>query len=120
MPLLVSPIDGSPMKQIIRNGVEIDMCPTTGGVWLDKGELEKLLSMVNDAMDDSEEDFVRFKQAKAKNQLPPDYYQAPPQPLPPQGYHKPYKKYDDDDYDDYYKYKYKKKSKLKTILDIFD
>jgi uncharacterized protein len=120
MPLLVSPIDGSPMKQIVRNGIEIDMCPTSGGVWLDKGELEKLLSLVQEAVDDSDDDFARFKTAKKNNQLPPDYYQAPPQ-YPPHAYgHKPYKKYDDDDYEDYHKYKYGKKSKLKSILNLFD
>lgn len=27
-------------------GVEFDVCPTTGGVWLDKGELEKLIALV--------------------------------------------------------------------------
>ena len=26
-----------------RNGVEIDFCPTCRGVWLDRGELDKLL-----------------------------------------------------------------------------
>jgi Zn-finger nucleic acid-binding protein len=50
MPLLVSPIDGqTPMQQIIRNGIEIDRCPVSGGVWLDKGELEKLLGAVQEA-----------------------------------------------------------------------
>lgn len=48
MPLLTSPIDGSPMKQVTRYGIEIDICPTTGGVWLDKGELEKLMSVIRD------------------------------------------------------------------------
>lgn len=117
MPLLVSPIDGSPMKQINRYGIELDVCPTTGGIWLDKGELEKLLSVVQEAVDESEDDYRRFKQAKAQKQLPPDYYQ--PQPMPKQ-YAQPYRKYDDDDYEDYHKYKYKKRSKLKSILDIFD
>jgi uncharacterized protein len=46
MPLLQSPIDGLPMRQIIRYGIEFDVCPTTGGVWLDKGELEKLIALV--------------------------------------------------------------------------
>lgn len=41
MPLLTSPIDGSPMEQIHRFGIEIDRCRTSGGIWLDKGELEK-------------------------------------------------------------------------------
>lgn len=44
MPLMTSPIDGAPMRQIHRYGIEFDVCPTTGGVWLDKGELEKVIS----------------------------------------------------------------------------
>lgn len=122
MPLLTSPIDGSPMKQINRYGIELDVCPTTGGVWLDKGELEKLMALMKDAVNDDESDFQQFKKAKAANQLPQDYYQQPdPRMMPPQQhYAPPYRKYDDDDYEDYYKYKYKKKSKLKTFMDIFD
>ncbi len=48
MPLLTSPIDGSAMRQIRRYGIELDVCPTSGGVWLDKGELEKLITLVSD------------------------------------------------------------------------
>jgi uncharacterized protein len=48
MPLLTSPIDGSPMRQIHRYGIEFDVCPTSGGVWLDKGELEKLMHLIRE------------------------------------------------------------------------
>ena len=48
MPLLTSPIDGKPMRQVVRHGVEIDVCETTGGVWLDKGELEKLMHIMKE------------------------------------------------------------------------
>ncbi len=122
MPLLTSPIDGSPMRQINRYGIELDVCPTTGGVWLDKGELEKLMALMKDAVNDDESDFQQFKKAKASNQLPPDYYEQPDPRMAQKQYYEPsYKKYDrDDDYDDYNKYKYKKKSKLKSIMDIFD
>lgn len=48
MPLMTSPIDGAPMRQITRYGIEFDVCPTTGGVWLDKGELEKLITLVKE------------------------------------------------------------------------
>ena len=37
MPLLTSPLDGVAMRQIRRYGIEMDVCPTSGGVWLDKG-----------------------------------------------------------------------------------
>jgi Zn-finger nucleic acid-binding protein len=43
-----SPIDGAPMRQIHRFGIEFDVCPATGGVWLDKGELEKLIALVKE------------------------------------------------------------------------
>ncbi len=29
-------------------GIEIEYCPESGGVWLDKGELEKLVEIVED------------------------------------------------------------------------
>ncbi|WP_223274966.1 zf-TFIIB domain-containing protein [Tateyamaria sp. syn59] len=43
-----SPIDGSPMREIERYGVKIDICPTSGGIWLDKGELEKIIMMIRE------------------------------------------------------------------------
>jgi Zn-finger nucleic acid-binding protein len=54
MPLLTSPIDGSAMRQIRRYGIELDVCPTSGGVWLDKGELEKLITLVSDEASDAD------------------------------------------------------------------
>lgn len=43
MPLLLCPNDNASMTTVNRNGVEFDMCPTCRGVWLDRGELEKLI-----------------------------------------------------------------------------
>ena len=40
----LSPIDGKPLTQLNVGGVIIDKCESTGGVWLDAGELEQLLS----------------------------------------------------------------------------
>ncbi len=48
MPLHNSPIDGAPMRTVRRYGIEIDVCPTTGGVWLDRGELEKLIDIIRE------------------------------------------------------------------------
>lgn len=44
MPLLLCPNDNNQMLKIERSGVEIDICPTCNGVWLDRGELNKLLA----------------------------------------------------------------------------
>lgn len=40
---MLCPIDQTPLVIAQRNGVEIDYCPQCRGVWLDRGELEKIL-----------------------------------------------------------------------------
>lgn len=37
------PIDGTQLVMSDRAGVEIDYCPTCRGVWLDRGELDKII-----------------------------------------------------------------------------
>ena len=37
------PNDGAVLQMSERQGVEIDYCPTCRGVWLDRGELDKLI-----------------------------------------------------------------------------
>ena len=37
------PNDGSTLTMSERSGVEIDYCPECRGVWLDRGELDKIL-----------------------------------------------------------------------------
>lgn len=37
------PIDGTQLVMADRNGVEIDYCPQCRGVWLDRGELDKII-----------------------------------------------------------------------------
>jgi len=37
------PIDQTPLLMTDRAGVEIDYCPTCRGVWLDRGELDKII-----------------------------------------------------------------------------
>lgn len=39
----LSPITGKPLKPVYYKGVEIDVCEDTGGIWLDNGELEKII-----------------------------------------------------------------------------
>ncbi len=100
MPLLMSPIDGAPMKQVHRYGIEIDVCPTTGGIWLDKGELEKLMALLKE---------------EAQNDHPGDYRERPKAHYPGNRHH--------DDDDDHYERdhgRYSKKSKMSRIIDIFD
>jgi Zn-finger nucleic acid-binding protein len=37
------PNDGTPLVMSERQGIEIDYCPTCRGVWLDRGELDKIV-----------------------------------------------------------------------------
>ena len=37
------PVDGTQLQMTDRQGIEIDYCPTCRGVWLDRGELDKLV-----------------------------------------------------------------------------
>ena len=104
MPLLTSPIDGSPMRQINRFGIELDICPTSGGVWLDKGELEKLINFIKE---NAEEDARHFASARNGHvDYDDDYYHREPK-----------HKYSDDDYRKGY---YKKKSGMSKVMDLFD
>lgn len=37
------PVDGAVLVPTERQGIEIDHCPTCRGVWLDRGELDKIV-----------------------------------------------------------------------------
>lgn len=79
------PVDHSQLVMSERQGIEIDYCPNCRGVWLDRGELDKIIEK-NEA--------AQPAQAPVSPQPP---QQAPwvSQP-PPQGdyghRHKPYKR----------------------------
>lgn len=40
---MACPIDGATLVMSERQGIEIDYCPTCRGVWLDRGELDKII-----------------------------------------------------------------------------
>jgi Zn-finger nucleic acid-binding protein len=42
------PVCDGRMREVEKEGVVIDICPECKGVWLDRGELEKLLSGVRE------------------------------------------------------------------------
>jgi len=102
MPLLMCPNDNAAMQTLERGGVQFDMCPTCRGVWLDRGELEKLM-----------ESAAQDGRASAPQAAPPQ--QPPQQPWSGQPAYRDerYRSRDDDDY------RYKKK-KRDSIFDIFD
>lgn len=107
MPLLMCPNDNAAMQTLERGGVQFDMCPSCRGVWLDRGELEKLMASA------TEEGRASAPQA-APPQQPYPPQQAPQQPWGSQPAYRDerYRSRDDD-------YRYKKK-KRDSIFDIFD
>ena len=48
------PVDGTELRRLDRSGVQIDACPTCRGVWLDRGELDKILEQESASLEDFE------------------------------------------------------------------
>ena len=40
---MACPVDGTALVMSERQSIEIDYCPTCRGVWLDRGELDKII-----------------------------------------------------------------------------
>ena len=84
------------MQEVRRNEVQIDVCPKCRGVWLDRGELEKLLHSAREV----EADYERERESWMRQ--PPAYQ--------PQQQHYGYG----------HDGRYKKKKKFSDLFDIFD
>lgn len=54
----LSPITGEPMGVVNFHGVEIDVCKTSGGIWLDHGEFEKIISQMKEAEEKTDESWL--------------------------------------------------------------
>lgn len=96
------PIDQTTLAMTERQGVEIDYCPKCRGVWLDRGELDKLIA-------------AGTGEAESRGRPEPtrtDYREQRPS-------HSDEHRYKDDRHykDDYY---YKKKKKDLFLKDLFD
>ncbi len=46
------PLDGNELRITERSGIEVDYCPKCRGVWLDRGELDKIIERAG-AYDDA-------------------------------------------------------------------
>ena len=45
------PVDQADLLMTAREGVEIDYCPQCRGVWMDRGELDKIIERSADELD---------------------------------------------------------------------
>lgn len=100
MPLLMCPNDNAAMQTLERSGVQFDMCPTCRGVWLDRGELEKLMD-------------AAAADGAAAAAPPPAQGGQPWGQVRPDDYRKDKYRRDDDDF-------YRRRKKRDSIFDIFD
>jgi Zn-finger nucleic acid-binding protein len=96
------PVCRVPLSMSDRQGVEIDYCPQCRGVWLDRGELDKII-----------------ERSSAEAAPPPPPQQPAPPAYPPQGqpqnqYAQPHSGYGHQSYGKPYK---KRKSWLEDIVD---
>jgi len=90
------PIDGSDLVMTERQGIEIDYCPKCRGVWLDRGELDKII------------------ERSAAASPPPAFTPAQPQAAPPPRY--PQQHYDPRQHHD----PHHKKRKSSFLGELFD
>ena len=85
---MACPVDGTALQMSERSGIEIDYCPTCRGVWLDRGELDKIIERNSQS---------QAPQPAAPGAAPPPQHQAPwgHQPQGQYGHgpgHKPHKR----------------------------
>ncbi|MGE5476437.1 MAG: zf-TFIIB domain-containing protein [Bacteroidales bacterium] len=118
MPLLVCPNCNVGMTQVHRSGVELDVCPQCRGVWLDRGELEKLLQPLREAESASPGTFLP--------QGGSPWSQPAPQPAPyrQDSHHGHHANYEHNDHHEKHGHRnehhYQKQKGWKSILDVFD
>lgn len=103
------PVDGAELMMTERQGVEIDFCPKCRGVWLDRGELDKIIERQN------AETAAVPRQNRPVRQAPRDRYYDDG-PYHDRGYEGGRRKYEDGGY--YKRPKYKKKKSI--LSEIFD
>lgn len=98
------PIDQTDLLMTDRNGVEIDYCPKCRGVWLDRGELDKII------------------ERSASSAPSVSAHQPASRPETRQATVTPGDRYRDDDDDDYTidKHGRRKKKKGSFLEDLFD
>jgi uncharacterized protein len=117
---MACPVCRVPLAMSDRQGIEIDYCPQCRGVWLDRGELDKIIER-NAAEYGAPAQAAVPAPAPAPQAPPQQSYAPPPPAYPPQGYQQT--GHHDPRYDPRYGHGYggkpykRKKSWLEEILD---
>ncbi len=100
------PIDGTQLVMSERQGIEIDYCPSCRGVWLDRGELDKIIER-------AAADSAPAQAPQPAAAPPPPQQTAPPPHSPWGGYPQPHGGYGQHGYP----YRKRKKSFLEELFD---
>jgi uncharacterized protein len=120
--MVVCPRDGATLVEVNKSGVQTDVCPECKGVWLDRGELEKIMQITRDL----EREFADPPRAQMPqpiaSQLDSRHPESRPEYRDERGYDsRGYRRDHDDDDDERDGYgKRKRKSGLSKLFDIFD
>lgn len=54
--MMKCPIDTTQLEMMERSGVEIDYCPQCRGIWLDRGELDKIVDRASGSGSSQDQD----------------------------------------------------------------
>lgn len=87
------PIDNEILLMSDKHGIEIDYCPKCRGVWLDRGELDKIIEKSSTSSESANQSFSSSS------------------------HQKPHQNHSYNNHDDY---KYKKKKKENFLGELFD
>ena len=101
------PVDNETLVMADRNGVEIDYCPKCRGVWLDRGELDKIIERAATAPAANSRDAAPVYQAEPGYRTEPNRHVQRDEPR---------RRHDDDDD----RYHGKKKRRESFLGDLFD
>ena len=104
------PVDNENLVMADRGGVEIDYCPKCRGVWLDRGELDKIIERAAGAA------AVPVAAPAPTRQAVAPVYQPEPQRMAPR--EQPQYRKDEDDEDD--RYRGKRKRRDSFLGELFD
>ncbi|MFZ1467607.1 MAG: zf-TFIIB domain-containing protein [Paracoccaceae bacterium] len=108
------PVDGEILVMADRSGVEIDYCPRCRGVWLDRGELDKIIDRA--ASPTAASPTAAAPTVAARPATTPVYQPEPRRDAPRDT--RPRRDHDDEDDDDR---RYGKKKRREGFLsDLFD
>ncbi|GAA3594349.1 zf-TFIIB domain-containing protein [Klugiella xanthotipulae] len=111
------PIDNNTLVMSERNGIEIDYCPQCRGVWLDRGELDKIIERAGVVAPPAPAASGYAEPGYAPQGYPEPSYQPPA--YPEQRYNEP--RYDDRRHNDHNNGHYGKKKKRENWLsELFD